>query len=280
MPGGGDNHLCATSRVMALTAKQQRFIQELLLDLNATQAAIRAGYSKRTAQEQGSQMLAHPEIKAAIDAAMAKRSEKTEIHAARVLEEIAAMAFYDPADLIGIARELSGGEECREGEGVIEMNGKRYAVSGITSPAHIAGLSENVRRAIVGWSWDRNENFTLKLADKSKALDQLARHLSLYNDRIEVSGVEALADRLARVKTRVNAAERLAAPALPAPLALPPATVAPASEASPAEQTEPATPPPPPAPPKPYRPIMPPAPEPAPWPQFGGFASTDYDPTT
>src|SRR6185437_2381432 len=98
MPGGGNNCSRATSRGMALTAKQQRFVQELLLDLNATQAAIRAGYSKRSAQEQGSQMLAHPEIKAAIDAAKIERSERTEIDAQRVLEEIAAMAFYDPAE--------------------------------------------------------------------------------------------------------------------------------------------------------------------------------------
>jgi phage terminase small subunit len=269
-----------TSRRMALTAKQDQFVREFLLDLNATQAAIRAGYSRRSAQEQGSQMLAHPEIKAAVEAAMAKRSAKTEIDAERVLEEIAAMAFYDPADLIGIVRELAGGDECREGEGIIEMNGRRYGVGGISSPAHIAGLPENVRRAIVGWGWDRNQNFTLKLADKSKALDQLARHLSLYNDKLEISGVEALGDRLARVKARAAAIE--ASRALPAPSVPRSTDTAPASEASPAEPAAPAAPssPPPSPPPKPYRPIMPPAPEPAPWPSFGGFAATDYDPTT
>jgi phage terminase small subunit len=69
---------------------------------------------------------------------------------------------------------------------------------------HTAGLPETVRRAIVGWGWDRNQNFTLKLADKFKALDQLARHLSLYNDRLEVSSVETLADRLARAKARAD----------------------------------------------------------------------------
>lgn len=282
MPGGGNNHCWAMSRGMALTAKQHLFVREFLLDLNATQAAIRAGYSRRSAQEQGSQMLAHPEIKAAIEAAMAKRSDKTEIDAARVLEEIAAMAFYDPADLIGFARELAAGEKCRQGEGVIEMSGKRYAVRGISSPAHIAGLSESVRRAIVGWSWDRNQNFTLKLADKSKALDQLARHLSLYNDRLEVSAVEGLGDRIERAKARAAAIE--APSALPAPSAAR-LNAVPAPIAPPAERAEPAAPPPSPAAPspaspapKPYQPFMP-TPEPAPWPQFGGQAVTDYDPT-
>lgn len=287
---------CHVSR-MALTAKQQLFVREFLLDLNATQAAIRAGYSQRTAQEQGSQMLARPEIKAAIDAAKIERSERTEIEAERVLKEIAAMAFYDPADLIGTARELEAGGECHSGEGVVEINGKRYAVAGIVSPAHIAGLPENVRRAIIGWSWDRNQNFTLKLADKSKALDQLARHLSLYNDRLEVSSVEALGDRIARAKSRALAI----APTIPSASQPPLVSVEAVQEApaadrdcaddnnladrlSRAKRSTEAAPSSPPAPPppasKPYKPIMP-TPEPArPWPTFGGFAATDYDPTT
>lgn len=276
---------------MVLTPKQARFVENYLLDLNATQAAIRAGYSAKTANEQGPRLLAHPEIKSAIDAAKIERSERTEIEAERVLKEIAAMAFYDPADLVGVAREIKREEECRDGEGVVEMNGKRYAVSGITSPAHIAGLPEGVRRAIVGWGWDKNQNFTLKLADKSKALDQLARHLSLYNDRLEVSSVEALGDRIARAKARALTV----VPAVPSASDALPASVEPVQERADAtddnladrlsrakRSTEeaPSSPPAPPPPaPKPYKPIMP-APEPAPWPSFGGFASTDYDPTT
>ncbi|MFB6448381.1 terminase small subunit [Bradyrhizobium tunisiense] len=282
---------------MALTPKQSRFVENYLLDLNATQAAIRAGYSAKTANEQGPRLLAHPEIKAAIDAAKIERSERTEIEAERVLKEIAAMAFYDPADLIGTARELEAGAECQNGEGVVEINGKRYAVAGIVSPAHIAGLPENVRRAIIGWSWDRNQNFTLKLADKSKALDQLARHLSLYNDRLEVTSVEALGDRIARAKARaLNVV-----PALPSASNAPPVSVEAVQEAPAADrdrgddsnladrlsrakrstEAAPSSPPAPPPPaPKPYKPIMP-TPEPArPWPTFGGFAATDYDPTT
>lgn len=265
----------------ALTPKQARFVQEYLLDLNATQAAIRAGYSKRSAQEQGSQLLSHPGVMAAIDAAKVQRSEKTEIDAERVLKEIAAMAFYDPAELIGVAREIEPDEKCRDGEGVIEMNGRKYAVSGICSPAHIAGLPENVRRAIVGWSWDRNQNFTLKLADKSKALDQLARHLSLYNDRLEVSGVEGLAERIARAKHRSDAHENQNSAHRTVPATKPGGpdmSVAPAAEQS-APSAPPAPPPPAPLPKPAYKPIMP-APEPAPWPQRNSFAATDYDPTT
>lgn len=61
---------------MALTPKQQRFVEEYLIDLNATQAAIRAGYSARTAQQIGSENLLKPVIAAEIAALQAKTSEE------------------------------------------------------------------------------------------------------------------------------------------------------------------------------------------------------------
>lgn len=60
-----------------LTAKQKRFIEEYLIDMNATQAAIRAGYSPDSAKEIGCENLTKPNIKAAIDKAMAERSRRT-----------------------------------------------------------------------------------------------------------------------------------------------------------------------------------------------------------
>lgn len=64
---------------MALTAKQERFVQEYLLDLNATQAAIRAGYSAKTANEQGARLLANVSVREAIEVAKEDRSERTEL---------------------------------------------------------------------------------------------------------------------------------------------------------------------------------------------------------
>jgi len=63
--------------VARLTAKQKRFIEEYLIDMNATQAAIRAGYSPDSAKEIGCENLTKPNIKAAIDKAMAERSRRT-----------------------------------------------------------------------------------------------------------------------------------------------------------------------------------------------------------
>ncbi|KAB2720944.1 terminase small subunit [Brucella intermedia] len=204
-----------------MTPKQELFVQEFLVDLNGTQAAIRAGYSERTAKEQAAQMLAKPEIAAAINAAMGDRAEKLELTAERVLTEISAMAFYDPAEImleIGKAdTELSDGVS-------VSDDGKIY---GLRGPGDVRRLPDNVRRAIVGWSWDRNGNFTVKLADKSKALDQLARHLSLYNDKLAIGGFDNLADRLMRADARQADVKPSAAPVMSEPVPKP-APVAPA----------------------------------------------------
>ncbi|MGO4840156.1 terminase small subunit, partial [Rhizobiaceae sp. 2RAB30] len=75
-----------------LTPKQARFVEEYLIDLNATQAAIRAGYSQRYANDQAAQLLTKPQIRAAIDRKKVSRSERTEVTSDRVLREIASMA--------------------------------------------------------------------------------------------------------------------------------------------------------------------------------------------
>lgn len=77
---------------MALTNKQRRFVEEYLIDLNATQAAIRAGYSEKTAEQVGYQLLQKTSVKQAIDEALAKRSEKAERKAADVLADVQELA--------------------------------------------------------------------------------------------------------------------------------------------------------------------------------------------
>lgn len=185
-----------------LTPKQAQFVREYLIDLSATQAAIRAGYSKKTAGAMGHELLKNPKIQSAIAAASQKRSEKTGLSAERVLLEIQRMAFWDPADLTEIARPAEDLDGVSTSGAVVTIDGKVMVLDGINGPRDIKKLPEDIRRAIVGWGYDRNQNFTLKLADKSKALDQLARHLSLYNDKLEVTGLDALADRLARAAKR------------------------------------------------------------------------------
>ena len=85
------------------TVMQKRFVQEYLIDLNATQAAIRAGYSKKTAQEQASRLLSKVKVQADIQKAMKRRSERTGITQDRVLEELALIAFSDISELLEIS---------------------------------------------------------------------------------------------------------------------------------------------------------------------------------
>lgn len=87
-----------------LTPKQDMFVKEYLVDLNATQAAVRAGYSAKTAEAIGLENLGKPRIKAAIDRAIKKRSDRTEIKADDVLQYWHDIATADPNEIIQLRR--------------------------------------------------------------------------------------------------------------------------------------------------------------------------------
>lgn len=162
---------------MALTPKQQRFVDEYLIDLNATQAAIRAGYSQKTAAAQAARLLKNVKISAAIQGRQQKRADKVEVTQERVLRELCALAFLDPADMA--------------------------AITAASGPEDIAALPEHVRRAVSGWSWDRAGNFVVKLNGKQPALEAIGRHLGMFKDKMEFSGEVDLVTRLQAGRARV-----------------------------------------------------------------------------
>lgn len=156
-----------------LTPKQERFVAEYLIDLNATQAAIRAGYSQRTANEQGARLLANVSVRSSLQSAMKKREERTKITQDRVLEEYAKLAFLDPR--------------------------RFYDDSGWLKPVHL--LDEDVAAALVGVdvieSYDKEGQSTsttkkVKFADKKGALDSVARHLGMFKDKVELTGKDGV----------------------------------------------------------------------------------------
>ncbi len=104
----------AASTKLALEPRQQRFVQEYLIDLNGTQAAIRAGYSPDTAQEQSSRLLSNVMVKAGIAAARKAQQERTQITADAVVRELAMIAFADVREL---AEVKTGCCRCCWGEG-------------------------------------------------------------------------------------------------------------------------------------------------------------------
>lgn len=113
---------------LGLTEKQQRFVDEYLVDLNATQAAIRAGYSPHTANEQGAQLLAKLSIQNAVREARIAQQKRTAITADTVLMEIASIALADARELVEVK---TGCCRCCHGEGhkfqrtLLEMNSDR-----------------------------------------------------------------------------------------------------------------------------------------------------------
>lgn len=146
-----------------MTQKQKRFIEEYLIDLNATQAAIRAGYSPDTAQQTGSENLSKPVIRAQIDRAMAERSKRTGVNAERVVQELAKIAFVNAAEVI---------------------DPKTATVKEDALPEDTAAI-QSVKVKTFGEDGLERE---IKMADKLKALDLLGKHLGMFKDRIELSG--------------------------------------------------------------------------------------------
>lgn len=144
-----------------LTPKQALFVQEYLVDLNATQAAIRAGYSKKTAYSMGQENLNKPEIQAAITEAKAKRIEAVQIDANRVILELAHLGLVD------ISQAVEFGPH-----GVTVKDSKE--------------LPEGVRRAISEVSQVETANgktVKVKFHDKVPALKLLGEHLGLFDDK-------------------------------------------------------------------------------------------------
>lgn len=175
-----------------LTPKQRTFVDEYLVDLNATQAATRAGYSARTANEQGARLLANVSVAAAIADAMGNRSKRTEITADQVLQELARVGFTNLADVTdwGTKEVAFGFDEDGKrlkpediGDAVVV----RYADAPFVTPINRDDLTEQARAAVAEVSLGR-DGFKIKMHDKNAALLQLGRHLGLFNDKLEMSG--------------------------------------------------------------------------------------------
>jgi phage terminase small subunit len=147
-----------------LTDKQKLFAQEYLVDLNATQAAIRAGYSEKTARQIGQENLSKPYIQEAIQKAMDERSKRTEITADRVLQELAHIAFDDIKNYLDFYPDPDS----------------KYGVS-----IDIKDSREIDTRNIAEISLGK-DGFKFKNYCKDHALVNLGKHLKLFTDKQEI----------------------------------------------------------------------------------------------
>ena len=158
---------------MKLTAKQIRFVDEYMVDFNATQAAIRAGYKAKTAHVIGAENLRKPKIAEEIASRQKDLQKRTEISQDRVVKELARIAFADATDYV-----------CVETLTYENEDGTVSPVQ-IVSPKDTDTLSADQRAAIASIKQGAN-GVEIKLHDKIKALELLGRHIGMFNDKLEV----------------------------------------------------------------------------------------------
>lgn len=149
-----------------LTDKQKRFCEEYVIDLNATQAAIRAGYSEKTAAVIGAENLTKPNIQSFIQEKQKKLSEDTSITAQMVINEIAKIAFSNIQDYIG------GGNEVED--------------ISLLTPNKAAAVSM-IKKEETHFEGGHKVTVSFKLYDKISALEKLGRHLGIFEKDNEQS---------------------------------------------------------------------------------------------
>lgn len=146
-----------------MTGKQERFCDEYMIDLNAKQAAIRAGYSPKTAEQIGNQLLHKTSVLTEIRKRRAEQSKRTGITADRVLLELARIGFVNAADVID------------DEDATIKSSASRddtACVQSVKVKTMSTDKGDMVEREV-------------KLADKIKALDLLGKHLGMWDDKVQ-----------------------------------------------------------------------------------------------
>ena len=220
-----------------LTPKQQRFVDEYLIDLNATQAAIRAGYSAKTAPWIGQQLLSKTHIAAAVNERINNRSQRTEITQDMVLQRWWELANADANELVEFQRnncrycwgeghryqwtetEFEAAQRRAEDKHEEEPDadgGFGFVATRDPNPAcpecHGQGIGtmhvhdtrklKGAARRLYAGVKQGKDGLQVMMADRDKALENVARHLGMFNDKLDVNITGPLAERLARAKAR------------------------------------------------------------------------------
>lgn len=168
-----------------LTDKQARFVDEYLVDLNAAQAAIRAGYSEKAAKEQGSRLLTNANVQAAFKERSAARETRTQINADYVLQRLVQIDQLDVADILDSTGNFLP---------VLQWPKVwRQTLSGMDVQEMITGDVESVIRKI-------------KWPDKLRNLELLGKHVTInaFRDQVQVEVTGSLADRMAKARERAS----------------------------------------------------------------------------
>ncbi|MGP5352515.1 terminase small subunit [Pseudomonas helleri] len=175
---------------MALTAKQQRFVIEYLVDLNATQAAIRAGYAAKGAKDQAYQLMQRPEIAAAIKEAMEARNQRTKVDADYVLNRLTEI---DQMDLLDILNDDMSFKPLSLWPKVWRQSLSAFDIAemfeGSGKDRDMVGLMKKI-----------------KWPDKVKNLELLGKHVNVnaFRDQVAVDVTLTLSERMAKARERAS----------------------------------------------------------------------------
>ena len=161
---------------MRLTAKQQRFVDEYLKDLNASQAAIRAGYTSKTSRQVAYKLLTKVHIQDAIAKAQGRIIKRNEITVDRVVQEYAAIAFANTTDVIHI----------KDGKTIVE---------------NTDDLSEK-QKAAISEIQETKDGLRIKFHPKISALDALAKHLGMSSGNLNMR--HSTDPELADIATKIS----------------------------------------------------------------------------
>lgn len=172
---------------MALTPKQQLFIQEYMIDLNATQAAIRAGYSAKTAHSIGVENLGKPEISSALQEAMDERAARTNITQDRVLRELARIGFADMRKLL----RWTGNRTVMDLEAAEESGEVEIRHTNMVMLYDSDELDADTAAAISEISQTKEGALKVKLHDKQAALVNIGKHLGMFTEKVQVDAKHA-----------------------------------------------------------------------------------------
>ena len=161
-----------------LTPKQNRFCEEYVIDWNGTQAAIRAGYSEKTAQEQSSRLLSNVIIQERISELKAEIRERNKLTADKVIDELAKIGFMEITELF-------------------DDNGNIKDPSMLSDKAKAAVSSIKITKRTYGKDENETEEETteMKLWDKGKALVELGKHLGIFeknNEQIKPNNLQII----------------------------------------------------------------------------------------
>jgi phage terminase small subunit len=168
-----------------LTGKERLFVAEYLIDLNPLHAVRRAGFPNPT-RKLGLALLSDPRIAQAVEEGMARRAERLQITQDRVVEEYAKLGFSNIADFV-------------------DWNGAAISVRAKASIPRdkIAAIQE-----IKEQTTPAGTTISVKLYDKKAALDSLARHLGMFNDKLSVHHTHELSQELSEARERALSAHR------------------------------------------------------------------------